>query len=216
MRKTSLKPIILSALLATTFAATTVGTTFALFTDRADTTITVTAGKVDIESDVKIAKYENVGSAASGQLTNKTEVFENGATSYTTEVGTSFVVSDDTLTITNMIPGDKLTVNVALYNKSNVKTKYRLAISNNSGALANAITVTTTAGHTSWEPLDAYTGDSEDGGLVETGVITFEFVEHGEGILAKEDQNSTDNKYMGKQVTYTLAYEVVQGNANVQ
>ena len=46
MKKMKLKPIIMSALAAIAFGTVTVGTTFALFTDKAETKINVQAGKL--------------------------------------------------------------------------------------------------------------------------------------------------------------------------
>ena len=53
MKKISIKPIIMSALAAIAFGTVTVGTTFALFTDKAETKISVKAGVVDIENEIK-------------------------------------------------------------------------------------------------------------------------------------------------------------------
>lgn len=210
MKKRHLKPIVISTLLAVSFGASTVGTTFALFTDRADTNIQVTAGVVDIETTVKMVSYTD------GNLLNDNDVDLSGETKYTTpKVGTVFELKGKDLEITNMVPGDKITLEVSLKNFSNVKTKYRLVATNNAGELAKALKVTSTGGTTVWTDLAA-SNDLVNGQAVETAKVTIEFVNHDEGeILSKEDAAARDNKFMGKTVTYHLGYEVVQGNANV-
>jgi len=208
MKRKTIKPIIISALMAVSFGATAVGTTFALFTDRADTKIEVTAGVVDIETTVKMVSYSD------GNLLNSSPVDLTSKKSYTTEIGTKFelVNGDKDLEITNFVPGDKIELSVALVNKSNVKTKYRLTASNNAGKLAKALKVTATGGATSWTELPAAPAEGKE---IETAHVTIEFVNHDEGeILAKEDLAARDNRFMGKTVTYHLGYEVVQGNAH--
>jgi len=208
MKKISAKPIIMSALAALAFGTVTVGTTFALFTDKAETKINVQAGLVDIESSLKLVAYENTG-----VLTNADKEWADGVSEYTTEIGTNFKVVDHNLEITNMTPGDKVTLKVNLVNKSNVKTKYRLTAKNNAGELAKALKVQASGGTTSWTLLDAAT-DLVNGDEIETATVVIEFVNHDEGkILANDDVNARDNAFMGKTVSYVLGYEVVQGNA---
>lgn len=209
MKKRNFKPLALSLLLAGLYGATTVGTTFALFTDKAETKIEVTAGKVDIQSSVKLIKYTD------GSLEHDDHTFVENETSYTTpKVGTKFVVEGSTLTITNMVPGDKIELDVALKNFSNVKTKYRLHITNDAGDLVDALTVTNTGGKEKWTLLNPAANQTA-GDPVETARIAIEFVNHDDGILAREDAASRDNRFMGKTVTFNLDYEVVQGNAAV-
>jgi len=208
MKTKTLKPIIISALLAGSFGATAAGTTFALFTDRADTKIDVTAGIVDIETTVKMVSYSD------GDLLNDSPVDLTSKESYTTEIGTKFELANEgkDLEITNFVPGDKIELTVSLFNKSNVKTKYRLTASNNAGELAKALKVTATGGAISWTELPVA---PEAGEEIETAHVTIEFVNLDEGeILAKEDLAARDNRFMGKTVTYHLGYEVVQGNAH--
>jgi len=58
MRK-QIKPIILSAAAALAFGGIAVGTTFALFTSKAETTIDVKAGKIALKADLKLITLGN-------------------------------------------------------------------------------------------------------------------------------------------------------------
>lgn len=127
MKKHNLKPIIISALLAVGFGATTVGTSFALFTDKAETTISVTAGKVDIGLTSPSVALFSAKADENGEL-----VDENGAKyvheAKTTEFtnGGTATLENNVLTIDKMTPGDKVIMNLNVSDQSNVAYKYRL------------------------------------------------------------------------------------------
>ena len=127
MKKNNLKPLILSSLAALALAGFGTGATFALFTDKAETTINVQAGKVDVESTPSNLKLYSAKADPNGDFADengekysyeeKTNAFTNGGTA-------SF--TGNTLAIQRLTPGDKIVFDLALVNNSNVKTKYRL------------------------------------------------------------------------------------------
>lgn len=201
------KPIIISSLLALGFGATAVGTTFALFTDKAETKIQVQAGIVDLDYQIKLVKYENEEG-----LTNEAKTFEEGKTEYTTETNTEIKLANRDVTIKNMIPGDKLTLNVKVVNKSNVKTKWRLSAATMTGDLAPALTVAFSKDATTWTPAEPATNLTEGTPLYD-GTVTIAFPNHDDGILV--NTQGTDNQYQDKSATIKFAAEMVQGNANV-
>lgn len=208
MKNKHLKPIIISTLVALSFSGAAVGTSFALFTDRADTKINVTAGIVDIETSVRLVHYENTGN-----LTNESKDF-TGEVSYENEIGTKFYIDDhNDFQIKKMVPGDKVQLAVKLFNNSNVETKYRLVVSK-TGNLVPALKVTSTGANTKWTALEANTSGTPKEVCEE--IIEIEFVNHDQGqYLAKDDETAIDNKYMDATATYSLSFQVVQANANL-
>ncbi|MBO5224061.1 MAG: hypothetical protein J6C23_06095 [Clostridia bacterium] len=88
--------------------------TFALFTDKAEVNVAITAGKVDVEAEVSDLKLYSMDR----YLGDGVEVFENlGSAKLDT--------ASNTLTLTNITPGDKVEFDLSVVNKSNVAIKYR-------------------------------------------------------------------------------------------
>lgn len=129
MKKKNLKPFIISGLVALGLGAGAVGTTFALFTDRADTKIDITAGKVDVSGTLDSLVLYSAEENATGNvldennakynLVEQNETFKNGGTA-------AFNEAKDTITLTNITPGDKAAFTFVLANESNVNIKYRI------------------------------------------------------------------------------------------
>lgn len=206
MRHHIKKPVVISTLVALGLAGGAVGTTFALFTDRADTKIEVTAGIVDLDYEITLVKYENEEG-----LLNQNYDF-NGATEHITETNTEFKVSGTNVTVSRLIPGDKLTLKIAVKNKSNVKTKWRF-VTSKIGELAPALTVTGYAENDlKWQALDAV--DPNHPVTIFEKELVIAFPNHDEGILAREE--GIDNFYQGKEAVIKFAAEMVQGNASVK
>ena len=136
MKAKNLKPMIISTLLAVGFGATTVGTSFALFTDSAETNISVTSGKVKVNaalSDVHV--YSAIASStatsykdennASYNLVEQTEVDTSGNKLFVNQGYASINTNNNELGLVNITPGDKVTFKLSLGNESNVNIKYR-------------------------------------------------------------------------------------------
>ncbi len=122
--KKSNKVILLSALSALAFGGIAAGTTYALFTSTAETTVSVSTGKVNVTattSDLKTYSGVDLTGDPETDTVNETAVgtFTNGG---------SAVIEGNTLKLTNITPGDKVTFNINVKNNSNVKTKYRTII----------------------------------------------------------------------------------------
>ena len=89
------------------------GSTFSLFTSKTGVNIAVTAGNVEFEATINNALIlYSMDKVQEG-------TFENGGTAELTN-------NNQTLTLTNITPGDKVELTIDLNNKSNVKTAYRV------------------------------------------------------------------------------------------
>ena len=219
MRKKNIKPLIISALLAVGFGATSVGTTFALFTDNANTSINVTAGIVDVEQTVKFVRYDS-------SVDNSSHVFAENEKSFTnTVVGTTFNLVNNTITINKMVPGDKITLELTTLNKSNVKIKTRLKTTHTTTTevdLFDALDIHHTAvdGNNAditnevfrWREK-AESTDLVNGVLMSKVTITIEFPNDDNLIRAREE--GENNHYQNANCMINLAQEAVQANAEV-
>lgn len=101
---TSICTIVLSLTLLT-------GATFALFTSESKTSITVSAGNVEVESVLSDLKTYSLD-----VLQNDSEFENGGKATLDSELGT--------LVLENITPGDKATFKLTIKNKSNVTIKY--------------------------------------------------------------------------------------------
>lgn len=90
------------------------GATFALFTSNDEVNIAVTAGKLEV-----LATLDDFQTYSMSKETEKNGEFTNGGTaSY----------ADGYLTLTNITPGDKVTFDVNIDNKSNIYVKYQITM----------------------------------------------------------------------------------------
>lgn len=230
MRKKNFKPMIISALLAIGFGATSVGTSFALFTDHADTAINVTAGKVDVNAEIKIDSVASLNPATIDTHTVKNSdisaAFENGGSA---TVETNATTGVQTVKLSKLTPGDKVVLLYTTKNLSNVdiKTKFSKSWSdvvvNGSYKLSDVLTVDVelldkqTSEYNAyqktnvWEKrLSTERSDGTNAVTLDTFKITVTFPDSDEG---KINFNSKDNNYMGLESDLTIALEAVQGNA---
>ena len=205
MKTKSIKPIIISALMAVSFGATAAGTTFALFTDRADTKIEVTAGIVDLS-----IAYDNL-KAYSLDENDNTQLVEVSNGKFATEGTYALDATTGKVTLNRMVPGDKVEFDIKLTNKSNVKTKYRFAMSK-TGTLAPYLHASFGEASLQWTTL-GIPSDTVNGDLIETAHVVIDFPNTGSEITVREE--GYDNSAQGLSATYVLGYEMVQGNAHV-
>jgi hypothetical protein len=202
MKRKTIKPIIISALMAVSFGATAVGTTFALFTDRADTKIEVTAGVVDIDGGVTSATFYSLDETTGKAVTVDGDAYVHASTD------TEVTVEKNEVKLDRIVPGDRVVLGVKMSNSSNVNIKYRLRIQK-SGTLAPSLKTTLSEGlATTWTEWK-YGENRTD----ETGTITIEFPNIGTDITAREE--GVNNAYQGKSALYKISFEAVQGNAAV-
>ncbi len=105
------------------------GSTFALFTSSSSVNIAVTAGNVEIvatidENSLKLYSPKLIdlqGKITDAEDASTEEGFANG--------GTAELVGGNTLNLENVTPGDKVSFNIKLENKSNVNVLYRTRVS---------------------------------------------------------------------------------------
>ena len=201
MKKMSLKPIIMSALAAIAFGTVSVGTTFALFTDKAETKISVKAGVVDIENEIK----DFVGYSMDPS-DNAAEVVCTGGKFIT---GGTFALDDATkeITLEKVVPGDRIEFKASFKNKSNVAIKYRLSfkVSDDTGLASglvfkkNGVAILPAADD--WKSIDAG--------------APLQAEDQGEMLYSIELPKEAGNEYQDKSCKIVLACEAVQGNATV-
>ena len=130
MKKKNIRPLILSSLAALAVAGIGTGATFALFTDKAETTINVQAGVVNMRTTATmVSTYSAVGNSTG------TEQDENGAKyNLVDQTMGSFLnggtasFSGGVLSVDKLTPGDGVKFKIETHNESNVATKYRLVI----------------------------------------------------------------------------------------
>lgn len=183
------------------------GATFALFTDKAEVNVAITAGKVDVEAKITdFTTYSRDVEQAKG-------TFENGGVA---------VLNGNTLTIDRMTPMDKIVVGLEFLNYSNVSIKYAtsvnditvledgevalfdaltFSIEDENGNLVNAFD---DSHYTPWTKLNPI--KNADGEVIDTFNLVIEF------------PNGTpehDNQYQGAKCDIRFTIEAVQSNADV-
>lgn len=214
MKKKNLKQLFISALLAVGFGATGVGTTFALFTDSANTAISVKAGIVKVENSMQVSAVASLNPNEEG-----TGIDSVTAAHYVNGGSVSIDNALSKVTISNWTPGDEVTLTTNPVNGSNVNTKMRIKVVM-SGELANALVVT---GSTGEQQAFALTGErtvvsgwklyeAESGNPIDAYSLNIKFTDHDGGQILYGDDNN-DNKYKNTQAEILVYYEAVQGNA---
>ena len=177
-----------------------VGATFALFTDEAKVNVAVTSGTVDVEANVNTLAYKT--------LTKDWTAFDDGSTTTNFDnLGGSATVQDGTVTLSKVAPGDGVSFNIDVVNKSDIKVKYRTTITNANNsdeALFKALQVSVDGnkffGKTSsaWALLD----ESTNGSVVKTISVKVELPAEAEGA-----------ELMGKTCEFVVSVDAIQANA---
>ena len=195
--KNNKKKVIISALLAISMCFSLIaGATYALFTSEAKVNIAVTAAtvKVTAEVDESSIKLSSMGKEQTATDADGKTLFENG--------GTVFYDTDTAeLKLTNVTPGDEVTFNLVVTNKSNVKTQYRIRWSVE-GELKEALVATADGkkienGVSDWTALDIPANEGETITVVPVSV---------------ELPLNAGDKYQGKEANILFTVEAVQGN----
>ncbi len=113
------KTILLSSLAIAAFGSVAAGTTYVLFTSKAESSITVTTGKVSVSQEVEIKeRYTPALINEDGTIADETNAYDEAT-------GFEVTVTDNDVAVTKMLPGDKVTLTITPKNDSNVKIKYR-------------------------------------------------------------------------------------------
>lgn len=180
------KKTILTSLLTIAICLTLIaGSTYALFTSEDEINIAVTSGKVAVTATI-----DNLATYSMGKATATQGKFDNGGTAQLTQ-------ENKQLTLTNITPGDKVTLDINVKNDSTVSVVYCL-IWVVEGDLAGALTATANDaeiknGSTGWK---VWEGDKE-----QTIKVSVEL--------------PTTHTTQGESASITFVVEAMQGNASV-
>ena len=197
MKKLFKSKTFLSAVLSIALCVSLIaGATFAIFTSEANVNIAVTSGTVKVTAEInekELKTYSGVeitGSEDDEIVETTSGTFTNGGTAK---------VEGNTIKITKMTAGDKVTFPVNIKNESNVNIKYRMRISiaDDTGLASELnIKIGDYSGRyaTIWEDLEPGMGDRT---------------------LECEIALPTTSTAQGESCTISLLAEAVQGNAAV-
>lgn len=212
------------------------GSTFALFTSESRVNIAVTAGRVKVVATLadpvlysadptlttgdKVIKMDNNDTTGQILATDDNQGLFAGTYYYKQLTGSSFsnagtaTLSDGTLTIERMTPGDKITTVLTVTNSSNVAIKYRLKID---------VAATDTTDASTSKLLEILKIKFE--GTMYTGLESFAsaWIEKVIPATASETYESSVevifpldafNVYQSNSINLVFTVEAVQGNAN--
>lgn len=215
--KKQIKPIILSAAAALTFGGIAVGTTFALFTSKAETNIEVNSGIVNVEQTLEIKSVAELGGVTVSPVDDV----------YTNSIGGKTYVDEDNGSILHLdkwAPGDKAVIEIRNVNKSNVAIRSKFSKTHSSTSsvdLYDALNVSYVAydaddnditylvdDWSTFEPAE----DTSVGYLLSRIVVTIEFPDGDNGDILFGDDNH-DNQYQDSNCSIYFTQEAVQGNA---
>ena len=195
--KSTKRNVIVSAFLAIALCMSVIaGATFALFTSNAKVNLSITSATVKVSADVENLKLYSTTEV--NPATNKGK--KQDLTGNTFLLGGTANFTDGVLTLDRLAPGDGVTFDIKLTNKSNIDVKYRVVIGDATGGdLADALDITVN-------------GDKYE------GAINTEWNE----VAANADIPSVpvkvelpvaaDNDYAEKTVSLDITVEVVQAS----
>jgi|GEM_PF-6160443 len=215
MKKKTTKHIITYALVAFASSAFAVGTTFALFTDKSETNLTVGSAKVDVNT---VAALTNVWEYNGTEAGLPVAIVENEAIS---SIGSTTKFEDGIFKLSKWAPGDKARISIDGTNDSNVKTKMRLKIVM-TGDLADHLVIKAFAGEATTPEMAANGSktlvsqwlEKNPGEQPQDYILEVSFPNHGTEITSREE--GIDNQGQGKTAQILVTYEVVQGNAALE
>ena len=192
-------------------ASLIVGGTFALFTSESEQNIVVTAGQVKVEANIVDLKLYSA-KAADSTATNAFQDEKNqwyvheyqGDNVLNFSMGGEADLTNGTLTLTNVVPGDKVEFDITIGNSSNVGILYRTVVTCEDGEelytaldFGGAVDYSQYSSYKSgWTFIDANSGIS---------TVTFSIA-----MPVK-----LGNTYQNKSCKIKFKVEAVQGNANV-
>lgn len=209
------KGIITSLLIAMGFGALSVGSTFALFTSKDESTIEVASGKINVSAAFDgLQTYSALADEENGEL-----VDENGHkyTSTATENGVftntgTASYDNGVLSLARMTPGDRVTFDLKpSLGQTNVKIKLRFSIiaDSNNLELAEALTFKIQEGDENPESHTGLTSYVSNWVSIDPASTTSLDTLHFD-ISMPMDKG---NEYQDKATSYVFSVEAVQGNA---
>ena len=223
------KKVLLSSILVIALCLSVIaGSTYALFTDKAQTSIAITSGDVEVDAKLDITGVWSA-KARDNQTADQEDLFlidENGYKYdhvdpnkgqwvFTNGGFAELTNSNSKIEITNITPGDKVGAQIIVKNTGDVEMIYRYKIVANDRGLASGMVIT--ADGKAYEGAELYVSAwsavaPADDTIVYTHDIYLELpVYAGNEYQSEDDVNA---EYPGeKGVTYTITVEAVQGNA---
>ncbi len=238
MKKSAKRSIIVSAVLAIIMCVSlAAGATFALFTSESKVNISVSSGKVNV-----VATVDNLQTYSGQNLTGKVDE-DADKIKLTTELGgtngtfinggkAAFNSKDaNTLELTNMTPGDKVTFDITVKNDSNVAIKYRTIIMcEEDNGLFDGLVIDfkdgeTTATGTTVTDDDSPAGEATEETNKAQDVLGMTVISKWASLALDEDfdpdtvhvtidlPSDRGNKYQDKNCTISYVVEAIQGNA---
>lgn len=195
--KSMKRNVIVSAFLAIALCMSVIaGATFALFTSSAKVNLSITSATVKVSADVENLKLYSTTEV--NPATNKGK--KQDLTGNTFLLGGTANFTDGVLTLDRLAPGDGVTFDIKLTNKSNIDVKYRVVIGEATGGdLADALDITVNgdkyegAINTEWNKVAANADIPSVPVKVELPV-------------------AADNDYAEKTVSLDITVEVVQAS----
>ena len=216
--KKNVKTILLASAAALAFGGIAVGTTFALFTSKAETNVTVQSGTVKVEQTSEITSVFEL---------NDTPVSASEGV-YTNSIGGKAYIDSANINVLHLekwAPGDKAVIEFTNINKSNIAIKSRFTYNHTSTSeydLFEKLDFVVEAYDAEDNPIqhpeywDTYAAaeDTTAGYLMSKVVVTITFVDGDNGEI-KYDPYNNDNQYQDSNCTIYFSLEAVQGNADV-
>jgi|GEM_PF-4047933 len=222
MKKSTIKPCVLSALAALALGAVGTAGTFALFTDKAETSISIASGKIDVSTSIELFEVSSLNAGDT-----HTMITDSAKHNATFENGGTLAITDTGIQIAKWTPGDRAVLKMSSANASNIVIKTMIE-KQVSSYLADGVTLDT-SDYKLGEKLKVKVYGTSDlageyklgkwqtmgvGETVQDLYIEIEFPDGDNGqILFGEDNH--DNPYQDKAASIKLVLNAVQGNAQV-
>ena len=201
-------PAILSILACGSIAA---GSTYALFTSESKVNVAITSGKVEVNATLSgLEAYSPTEIATDGTISNDSNLANNENEIKVFGNGGTAQIDEGTLKLSNVTPGDKVSFDIKINNKSSVKALYRVVIGcNKDNGLFEGLDVNLNAGSLEFtQNVSGITAISK--------YVQIEPNSEEKSIKVDIELPSTKgNTYAGKECDIECKVEAVQGNAQV-
>ena len=202
MKKTK-RNIVISAILSLCLCVSLIaGATFAIFTSESKVNIAVTSGKVSVlatipKKDLKLSSLKTIDGRADEDYTNDDRIY---STDNKFALGGTATLNGNTLTLSNIMPGDRVEFLIVIKNESSVSVKYRTRVQAENdkdlfAGLKFKIDQSENVSVSSWKAMEVDTKEVVYGCYVELPA-------------------SAGNAYQDKSCNLVFAVEAVQGNVD--
>lgn len=213
------KKVLLSSILVIALCFSVIaGSTYALFTDSASTSIAITSGDVEVEATLAIT---NVWSAKASDTFEDSYLVDEYGTIYNhvnpnrgenmfLNGGVANLVDSTNITIDKITPGDKVDAQIIVKNTGDVDMIYRYKIIANDSGLASGMVIT--ADGKCYEGAELYVSAWSNVVFVDAAAISHDISFELPVYAGNEYQSEKGDE---KSVSYTIIVEAVQGNASM-